>query len=116
MTPRFLLALPLLLAACIEGLPIDPAAPRIDQAGTCFAYVTAESDGTYTMISGIGDGSKAPLGVKKAGLSAEAVDAAFARELATMKIDPECLAIYAKDRSQAAPAKPADAPRPAPKA
>ncbi|MDD8022420.1 MAG: hypothetical protein PHX82_04850 [Paracoccaceae bacterium] len=105
MTRLFLLA-PLLLSACVEGMTADPAAPRMSQAGTCFAFVTAQADGTYTLTTGIGDGTKTPVGQQKTGLSAAAVDAAFAQENKIMQINPECLAIYAKDRSQAAPAAP----------
>lgn len=103
MTRLYLLA-PLLLAACVEGMPSDPGAPRMDKAGTCFAFVTAEADGTYTLTRGIGDGTATPQGVRKTGLSADQVDAAFAKERGIMQIEPECLAIYAKDRSQAASA------------
>ena len=112
MNARFLIALPLLLAACVEGFPIDPSAPRMDQAGTCFATVSAEKDGTFTMLTGIGDGTPTPMAVKKAGLSAEAVDAAFAHEVQIMQINPECLAIYTKGRDKTLPPKPADAPKP----
>jgi len=101
MNRLFLLA-PLLLAACVEGMSADPQAPRMDQAGTCFAFVTAEGDGTYSLTRGIGNGSKTPLGVRKTGLSAAEVDAAFAREQSIMAIEPECLAIYAKGRAEAA--------------
>lgn len=115
MTAKFLLVSPLLLAACVEGMPAGPGgAPRMDQAGTCFAYVVNEGTGKYTLITGIGDGTRAPKGVQKNGMSAAAVDAAFERELGIMQINPECLAIYAKDRAQAAPPKPADAPTPGP--
>lgn len=113
MTAKVLLLAPLALAACVEGMPADPKAPRISQVGTCFAYVVDEGAGKYTLISGIGDGSRAPNGVQKTGLSAAAVDAAYAKEMAIMQINPECLAVYAKDRAQAAPAAPAPA---APKA
>lgn len=107
MSAKSLLAVPLLLAACVEGMPADPKAPRMSQVGTCFAYVVDEGAGKYTLIYGIGDGSLTPKGVQKTGLSAAKVDAAFAKELAIMQINPECLAVYAKDRAQAAPAKPA---------
>ena len=110
MTRLFLLS-PLLLAACVEGMPADPKAPRMDQAGTCFAVVSAEEGGTWALTRGIGDGSKEPKGVIKRGMSAAQVDAAFAKEQAIMAIEPECLAVYAKDRTQAVPL-----PAPAPKA
>lgn len=103
---RLLLLAPLLLAACVEGMTADPAAPRMSQAGTCFAFVTAQADGTYTLTTGIGDGSRTPPGQQKTGLSAKAVDAAFAQENKIMQINPECLAIYAKDRTQAPPPVP----------
>ena len=71
----------------------------MNQAGTCFAFVTAETDGTYTLTTGIGDGSRTPMGVQKTGLTAAAADAAFAKERAIMDINPECLGIYAKPRA-----------------
>ncbi|AOZ70198.1 hypothetical protein LPB142_13450 [Rhodobacter xanthinilyticus] len=97
---RLLLAAPLLLAACVEGMSTQTGAPRMDQAGTCFAFVTPEEGGTFTLTTGIGDGSKTPLGVQKTGLSAKEVDAAFAKERAIMDINPECLAISAKPRAE----------------
>lgn len=110
MTAKVLLLAPFALAACVEGMPADPKAPRISQVGTCFAYVVDEGAGKFTLISGIGDGSLAPKAVQKTGLSAAKVDAAYAKELAIMQISPECLAVYAKDRTQAAP--PPAAPKP----
>lgn len=112
MRPFAYLLAPLALAACVEGMPADPKAPRIEQVGTCFAYVTAEAGGQFALVTGKGDGSSAPMAVKSKPMSGAAVDAALAREAETMKIMPECLAIYLKDRSQArpfvaaAPAKP----------
>ena len=104
MTARLFLLFPMLLGACtLEGMSTDPTAPSLDKAGTCFALVTAEKDGSYTLMTGIADGSKAPVGVPKAGLDAAAVDKAFARERAIMDINPECLAIYAKGREAAQP-------------
>lgn len=105
MTRLLLLASVLALAACTldeNGNPIGPggtAAPRMDQAGTCFALVAPEEGGTFTLTTGIGDGSRQPMGVQKTGLSAKAVDAAFAKERAIMDINPECLGIYAKPRA-----------------
>jgi len=104
MTARLFLLFPVLLAACtLEDFSADPGGPRMDQAGTCFALVTAEKDGSYTLTTGIGDGSTTPVGVPKTGLDAAAVDKAFARERAIMDINPECLAIYAKGREAAQP-------------
>ena len=117
--PRFLLLAPLALAACVEGMPADPKAPRIEQAGTCFAYVAAEPGGQFSLVTGKGDGTLQPSGVKTRPMAAAAVDAAFAHEVEVMKIMPECLAIYAKDRSLAQPApmaQPAPQPAAAPKA
>ena len=101
---------PLALGACtLEGMPADPKQPRIEQIGTCFLYVTEEGNGKYSVTSGVGDGSRAPLGTVKRGLSAARTDALWAKERAIMDINPECLAIYATDRAQARPA-PAPAP------
>lgn len=112
-TASLLLLAPLVLAACVEGLPADPKAPRMSQAGTCFAYVTAEPGGQFALVTGKGDGSLTPAGQKSKPMSAEAVDAAFAKEVQVMGVMPECLAIYAKDRSVAQPAALTTAPAPA---
>lgn len=106
-----LLAAPLGLAGCVEGMPADPKAPRMTQRGTCFAYVTAEEGGKYALVTGKGDGSLQPLGLKSKPMGAAAVDAALAREAEIMKIMPECLAVFVQGRAQAAaPAKTAPAP------
>ncbi|MBW0156670.1 hypothetical protein [Sedimentimonas flavescens] len=102
---RLLLLVPFLLSACVEGAS-QPGQARMDQVGTCFAVVTAEEGGTYALATGVGDGSRAPLGQRLTGLSAAGVDAALAKERKIMDINPECLAIYVKDRAQAAPFKP----------
>ncbi|MBD3785766.1 MAG: hypothetical protein IE922_02180 [Sphingomonadales bacterium] len=109
MTRLDLLAATLALTACtvaedgyVAAVPNAPAQPRIDQQGTCFALVTAQPDGTFTLTTGIGDGSRQPMGVPQAGLSAKAVDAALARERAIMEINPECLGIHVKPRPAAA--------------
>lgn len=106
MTRLALLAATLALTACtvaedgsVTAVPSAPAQPRLDQQGTCFALVSAQPDGTFTLTTGIGDGSRQPMGVPQAGLSAKAVDAAFAKERAIMDINPECLGIYAKPRA-----------------
>lgn len=112
MRPLTLLIAPLALAACVEGMPADPKAPRIEQVGTCFAYVTAEPGGQYALVTGKGDGSAAPMAVKSKPMSGAAVDAALAREAEVMKIMPECLAIYLKDRSQAKPSAAATPAKP----
>ncbi|SOC12770.1 hypothetical protein SAMN05877809_106142 [Rhodobacter sp. JA431] len=101
--PRFLLVAPVALAACVEGMPADPSAPRISQRGTCFAYVAAEAGGQYALVTGKGDGTREPPALKTNPMGAAAVDAAFARELKAMQVMPECLAIYAKSRAEAAP-------------
>ena len=102
---RFLLLVPFLLAACVEGAS-QPGQARMDQAGTCFAVVSAEEGGTFALATGVGDGSRTPLGQRLTGLSAAGVDAALAKERKIMEINPECLATYVKDRAQAAPFKP----------
>ena len=102
---RVLFLVPLLLSACVEGAS-QPGQARMDQVGTCFAVVTAEEGGSYTLATGVGDGSRAPLGQRLTGLSASEVDAAVAKERKIMEINPECLATYVKDRAQAAPFKP----------
>ncbi|WP_376875056.1 hypothetical protein [Albirhodobacter sp. R86504] len=81
------------------------AKPKISQAGTCFMFVTEETGGTYKLTTGVGDGTNAPLGEEKKGLTAEKLDALYASELAIMNISPECLAILATDRTEARPAK-----------
>ena len=78
--------------------------PRISQLGTCFMFVTEEGDGKYTLTTGVGDGSKTPMGIEKKGLSAAALDKRYAEELEVMNILPECLAILATDRTEARPA------------
>ena len=95
-----------LLSACqMDGYnPDGTATPRIDREGTCFLYVTAEPSGRYTLTSGVGDGSKTPNAMVKRGLSAQAVDALWAKERKIMDINPECLAILAEDRTMARPA------------
>ncbi|WER08908.1 hypothetical protein PUH89_16615 [Rhodobacter capsulatus] len=110
--PACLLVLPLVLSACVEGLPADPKAPRMSQKGTCFTYVTAEPGGLFALVSGKGDGTLTPLGQKSKPMSAEAVDAAFAKEVQVLGIMPECLAVYARDRSAAQPAARMTAPAP----
>ncbi len=97
-----LFAVPVLLSGCVTGMPADPKAPRMEQVGTCFAYVSNEGGGKYALITGKGDGSLAPKALKSRPMGAGAVDAALAREAALMKIMPECLAVYVKDRAQAA--------------
>lgn len=112
MTRLLLLASVLALAACtvdengnfVSAEPGTASPARMSQAGTCFAFVTAEAGGTYMLTTGIGDGTRTPMGVQKTGLSAKAVDAAFAKERAIMDINPECLGVYAKDRAAAKPA------------
>lgn len=106
MTRLLLLASVLALTACtvdengnLVAAPGASSPARMNQAGTCFAFVTPEEGGTFTLTTGIGDGSRQPMGVQKTGLSAEAVDAAFAKERAIMDINPECLGIYAKPRA-----------------
>ena len=113
MTRLFLLA-PVLLAACqIDGLG-PTGAPGMNQEGTCFLYVLDEGEGAYTLVSGVGDGTSTPKATVKQGLSASALDALWAKERKIMDINPECLAISARDRSEARPApKPKDAPAPA---
>ncbi|MBZ4023420.1 hypothetical protein CKO11_13235 [Rhodobacter sp. TJ_12] len=101
--PRLFVLAPLALAGCLEGMPADPDAPRITQRGTCFAYVEAEPGDTYALVTGKGDGTRQPPALKTKPMSANAVDAAFAREVKTLQIMPECLAVYAKPRAKAAP-------------
>jgi len=112
---RFLLLAPLALAACVEGMPADPKAPRMEQNGTCFAYVTAEAGGQFALVTGKGDGTLKPMGMKSKPMSAAAIDKAYAHEVQIMGIMPECLAVYAKGRD-AAVAAPAPAAPPPPKA
>ncbi|MEZ5686729.1 MAG: hypothetical protein R3D78_12985 [Paracoccaceae bacterium] len=102
----------LALAACqMEAVgPDGTPLPRLDRAGTCFLYVTDEGKGRFSVTSGVGDGSKQPLGIVKRGLSAAAADAYWKKERAIMDINPECLSILATDRAQA---RPAPAPKPA---
>ena len=103
--PRLLPVLcTLALCACtMEGMPADPKAPRINQAGTCFAFVTDEGNGKFTLTRGIGDGSSAPMGVQRTGLTAAQVDAAIAKEREIAKINPECLAVLVTGRDEAKP-------------
>ena len=104
-TPSVLaLLVPLALAACVEGMPADPKAPRLEQVGTCFAYVTAEEGGQFALVTGKGDGTFQPPALKSKPMSAAQVDAAFTREVALMQVMPECLAIYAKGRAESVPA------------
>ncbi len=105
------LVAPLALAACVEGMPANPKAPRIEQVGTCFAYVTAEAGGKFALVTGKGDGTFQPPALKSKPMSAAQVDAAFTREVAVMQVMPECLAIYAKSRAEATPS-PAPAAQP----
>jgi hypothetical protein len=79
------------------------AKPQISQAGTCFAFVTEEAGGTYSLTTGIGDGTATPAGEARTGLSAARVDALFASEREVMDISPECLAVLATDRMAARP-------------
>jgi hypothetical protein len=106
---RLLFLAPFALAACqMDGM--SPAGtPRMDQQGTCFLYVVEEGNERYTLVSGVGDGTPTPKAIVKKGLTAGALDAAFARERKTMDINPECLAIVATDRTQARPAPKVDA-------
>jgi hypothetical protein len=83
----------------------------MQQVGTCFAYVAAEPGGAFALVTGKGDGSLTPMGQKTPPMSAAAVDAAFAQEVKVMAIMPECLAVYAKGRAEAAPFVPAAAPK-----
>ncbi|QPZ92111.1 hypothetical protein [Thioclava electrotropha] len=94
---------PLVLAACQVGT-MQSGAPRMDQAGTCFLYVQEEAGGTYSVVSGVGDGTPQPKAMVKRGLSGVQADAAWAKERKIMDINPECLAIVATDRSEARPA------------
>jgi len=71
-------------------------------------FVTEEAGGTYTLTTGVGDGSKTPMGIEKKGLSAAALDKRYAAELEVMNISPECLAILATDRTEARPARKSD--------
>lgn len=118
MSPRFrpataqLTPLAMLLCACalsactLEGLPTPGGksrGPGIDQAGTCFAIVTKAEDGSYTLASGVGDGTLQPKAVPSTKLSAKQVDDAMAKEREIMKINPECLATYTVDRATADP-------------
>lgn len=101
-------------AATSSGVTMTPMA-GIGRAGTCYMYVTEQTDGKFALTTGIGDGTPAPTGTIKRNLSAAAVDAAFAKELAIYKVWPECLGIHATDRTKARKAKPAAKPA-APKA
>lgn len=108
---RLLFLAPLFLAACqIDGIG-PTSAPDMGQEGTCFLYVLDEGEGKYTLVSGVGDGTSTPKAMVKSGLSASALDALWGEERAIMDINPECLAISAKDRSEA---RPAPKPEPAP--
>jgi hypothetical protein len=93
----------LALAACQTTVPAasedGATAGRLDQAGTCFAIVRAEEDGQYSISYGVADGSREPKGKLRGDLSAAEVDAAFAAEVATMQVSPECLGTYTRDRS-----------------
>ncbi|WP_339107917.1 hypothetical protein [Thioclava sp. GXIMD4216] len=99
----------LVLSACVvdeNGHPVfatRPTGPSMDQAGTCFLYVEDAKDGTYNLVNGIGNGTKTPLATRQTGLDAAALDAAWAKERKIMDINPECLAISARDRSAARP-------------
>ena len=103
MTRLFLLA-PFALAACQMDGASPAGAPRMDQAGTCFLYVQDQSDGLFTVVSGVGDGTNAPKAMVTKGLDGAAADALWAKERKTMDVNPECLAILATDRAQARPA------------
>ncbi|MCB1400963.1 MAG: hypothetical protein KDJ82_14575 [Rhodobacteraceae bacterium] len=100
--PRLPVALcALALCACtMEGMPADPKAPRMNQAGTCFAFVTAEGDGRYTITRGVGDGTATPMGVQRRGLSAAQVDAAIAKEREIAAVNPECLGVRIAGRAE----------------
>lgn len=100
---RLILLAPLALAACqMEGAPAG--APRMDRAGTCFLYVQDEAGGTYSVVSGVGDGTSTPKATIKRGLSGAQADALWAKERKIMDINPECLSILATDRSEPRPA------------
>ncbi|MFD2173593.1 hypothetical protein [Rhodobacter lacus] len=104
LAPALILLLPLALSACVEGMVADPKSPKISQRGTCFAYVATEADGQFSLITGKGDGTRAPAGQKVGPMSAEKVDAALAHEIEVMQVMPECLAVYSRGRAEARPA------------
>ena len=110
---RLLFVAPFLLAACQMDGTSPAGAPRMDQEGTCFLYVLDEGNERYTLVSGVGDGTRTPKATLKRGLTAGALDAAWGIERKTMDVNPECLAILATDRTQA---RPAPAPKAAAKA
>ncbi|MFT3690017.1 hypothetical protein [Paenirhodobacter sp.] len=100
------------LSACtMQGLPqigapagSTPRAEDWNKPGTCYAVVSKAEDGTYTLATGVGDGSAEPAAVHAKGLSAAKVDAAVAKEKGIMQINPECLSSYVFDRAAADPA------------
>lgn len=107
----FLLGAVALSACTMQGLPQVGApagnTPRVadwNTPGTCFAVVTKAEDGTYTLATGVGDGTDEPKAVHAKGLTAARVDAAVAKEKGIMKINPECLSTYVFDRAAADPA------------
>ncbi|MER5172778.1 hypothetical protein [Thioclava sp. GXIMD2076] len=110
MTRRFLslLCLPLLAGCTLDanGRPafmMHNSGPSMDQPGTCFLYVEDPKDGTYNLVSGIGNGTMRPWATRKRDLDAAALDAAWAKERRIMDVNPECLAILASDRSDPRP-------------
>ncbi|OCX66621.1 hypothetical protein BFP70_00160 [Thioclava sp. SK-1] len=86
------------------------AAPRMDQEGTCFMYVEDQGEGRYRLVNGVGDGTRTPLAMVKSDLTSAQLDARYTKERAIMDINPECLAIVAKDRAQARPVRKPKAP------
>lgn len=77
----------------------DDIAEHVSKAGMCYAYVQAETDGSYTVFTGVGNGTVTPQGGQaKANLSAAGADAAYAKEVGIMKINPECLTSFASGR------------------
>lgn len=110
--PVLLLSAAMLLSACtLEGFSPEsaPKMASMSQAGTCFAAVYKTEDGKYDLAAGIGDGSAQPSAVYTRGLDAQQVDAAVAKEVAIMKINPECLSTYVHDRAAVDPASTAPA-------
>ncbi|TQS72269.1 hypothetical protein ERN12_00150 [Rhodobacteraceae bacterium] len=96
------------LAACqMDNLPQLPGMappanlPDMSVPGTCFMFVEDPGDGTFTLVQGISDGSEVPVGTRARGLSAAELDARWEKERAIMQVNPECLAISVRDRTQA---------------
>lgn len=79
----------------------DAIAASAAKAGTCYAYVQTEADGSATLFTGVGAGSVPPVGQVKTDLSPARADAAYAKELEIMKINPECLSTYTVPRQHA---------------